>query len=534
MSSIKSRIALIAIMLVAASVSKATVFVVNTTADSGAGSLRQAILSANAQIVTGATACAPHRIEFNIAGVGPHAIRPLSALPTVLITITFDGFTQPGSVINSALQGNNSVLKIELDGTFAGASDGLLFSTTVPGGGPGCSGNASVVRGLVINRFQGAGIRNESPCVPPLFCQVGGLRIVGNFIGTDVTGSNALGNGFAASPSPGIMFGANSTRSIVGDEVFVDGGVVTQQNRNVISANALDGIYLGSLPGRESALDHRIRNNTIGLNAAGTVALPNGRHGIFADVGSDATKIEDNLISGNSADGVRLLANVAPGYMSRNGVGIGENGVPLGNGGDGIYIGGASKAMSIGGRYPGSAFGANIANNGGAGVYMADSAIVDMTASVANNAGLEFDLAPPGATANDDLDADSGPNALLNYPVITSATRDMVTGIGTITGTLNTTPGTSTTVNFYFNDSCDASGHGGSETFLNAGVTVTLTPDAQGNVSFNRSASFMPLGKYLTAQSRRFSTTPISIEVSEFSACRQVVAEGSLFLDGFE
>src|SRR5262245_3046013 len=46
---------------------RASTFVVTNTNDSGAGSLRQAILSANAQ--TG-----PHTITFNIPGSGVHTI----------------------------------------------------------------------------------------------------------------------------------------------------------------------------------------------------------------------------------------------------------------------------------------------------------------------------------------------------------------------------------------------------------------------------------------------------------------------------
>lgn len=45
-------------------------FLVTTTADSGAGSLRQAILDANAS--PGAD-----KIHFNISGVGPHVIQRL-------------------------------------------------------------------------------------------------------------------------------------------------------------------------------------------------------------------------------------------------------------------------------------------------------------------------------------------------------------------------------------------------------------------------------------------------------------------------
>jgi hypothetical protein len=50
-------------------------FVVNNTADSGPGSLRQAILDSNA-----ATA-ATNTIDFNIAGTGTQTIAPASPRP---------------------------------------------------------------------------------------------------------------------------------------------------------------------------------------------------------------------------------------------------------------------------------------------------------------------------------------------------------------------------------------------------------------------------------------------------------------------
>ena len=51
--------------------------VVTTTADSGAGSLRQALLDANANATT---AAAPHQITFNIPGGGVQTISLLSSL----------------------------------------------------------------------------------------------------------------------------------------------------------------------------------------------------------------------------------------------------------------------------------------------------------------------------------------------------------------------------------------------------------------------------------------------------------------------
>ncbi len=66
------------------------VFVVSTTADSGPGSLRQAILDSNT--VTGAT----NTIDFDIAGSGVRTIVPLSLLPPITASVLIDGTTQPG------------------------------------------------------------------------------------------------------------------------------------------------------------------------------------------------------------------------------------------------------------------------------------------------------------------------------------------------------------------------------------------------------------------------------------------------------
>ena len=65
----------------------ATFTVINTD-DSGAGSLRQAIVDANSN-------SGHDEIHFNIAGDGVHTIAPLTGLPNVG-DITIDATTQPG------------------------------------------------------------------------------------------------------------------------------------------------------------------------------------------------------------------------------------------------------------------------------------------------------------------------------------------------------------------------------------------------------------------------------------------------------
>ena len=106
-------------------------FVVTNTNDSGAGSLRQAILDTNAH-------AGADTITFAIPGAGVRTITP-TALPTITDPVTIDATTQPGFAGTPV---------IELAGTAAGANASGLVIT---------AGN-STIRGLIINRFSGDGI----------------------------------------------------------------------------------------------------------------------------------------------------------------------------------------------------------------------------------------------------------------------------------------------------------------------------------------------------------------------------------------
>ena len=118
-------------------------------------------------------------IDFSIAGAGPHTISPGSALPTITDPVIIDGYTQAGASANTnpIASGSNAILKIVLDGTSAGAADGLNVT----------SGD-STVKGLVINRFARDGIELSGS---------GSNIIEGNYIGTDASGAIDLGNTFS-------------------------------------------------------------------------------------------------------------------------------------------------------------------------------------------------------------------------------------------------------------------------------------------------------------------------------------------------
>src|SRR5262249_31930322 len=98
-----------------------SIYTVTSIADSGAGSLRDAITQANANVGT-------DTINFNISGTGVHPIAPTSALPTIPDPVIIDGYSQPGSSRNTLAVGDNAVLQIELSGASAGGVSGLVIT----------------------------------------------------------------------------------------------------------------------------------------------------------------------------------------------------------------------------------------------------------------------------------------------------------------------------------------------------------------------------------------------------------------------
>ncbi len=521
-------------------VAQADTYTVTSVADSGIGSLRQAILDANFKQVTNGTQCARHSIQFNIPGGGTHSIQLLSALPRINIPITLDGYTQPGSSENTMALGNNAVLTIELDGSLAGNADALVIGASIPGSGL-CPGSTSWIRGLVINRFGGAAIAmGEQVCPPSQVCTVGGVLIQGNFIGTDMTGGIALGNG-TATGRPAILFGTSSSFNTVGEQIPELGGSPEPLPfvRNVISGNASDAIRIestSSTPSTGVAEQHRIRNNYIGVNASGTAALPNGGRGVSLGVNSTGISVQDNLISGNASDGVAIADSRFPGTMlARNGIGISVAGLPLGNGGDGVIVSGNAISVSVSGRFRYAPNVAAIANNAGAGLFVDANALVDAgTISSAYNGGLAVDLAPPGVNPNDVGDIDSGPNEGLNAPVLDPVILNSSTGTSTVAGRLVAAPSSTYSLAFFYSDACDPSGFGGGQTPFPLNFNVTT--DALGDASFTRQVDFLPANKFLTAINRVSATTAASVVISsEFSNCRRIVPSADqIFLHGFE
>ena len=298
--------------------------IINTsnTNDAGAGSLRQAILDANAQAGT-------QTINFNV-GSGLQTINLLSPLPLITDPLVIDGTTQPGYA---------GVPLIELNGVNAGATGGLAIT----------AGN-STVRGLIINRFNGNGI---------LLQNNGGNVIQGNYIGLNAGGTSASGNA---------QFGVlviNIPNNTIGG--------TTASARNVISGNTFENVRLSGT----NATGNIVAGNYIGTNAAGNAAVVNGFAGVSLfgapgnTIGGTAAGA-GNVISGNNNSGISIESSASNNAIQGNRIGTNAAGTStLANSGDGIFILGGANTNTVGGT---TASARNvISGNNGNGISFRDA-----------------------------------------------------------------------------------------------------------------------------------------------------------------
>jgi len=258
----------------------------------GVISLREAIVAANNTLGL-------DQIHFDIGGGGVQTIQPLASLPTIIGAVVIDGTTQSGYATSPL---------IELDGSQAGAADGL----TISGGG-------STVRGLAVNRFNGNGL---------VLSTAGGNVIEGNHIGTGTGGAELYGNG-----GVGIVVNNSANNRIGGD---------TETARNVISDNTGGGIEITG----SGATVNLIQGNYIGADSTGTLDRGNHGDGVRIHQGASDNTVGGtilgtrNVISGNDDDGVQIAGSTSTGNsVIGNYIGVNAAGdASLGNTGDGVVI----------------------------------------------------------------------------------------------------------------------------------------------------------------------------------------------------
>jgi hypothetical protein len=287
-------------------------------------------------------------------------------------------------------------------------------------------------------------------------------KIYGNYIGTDVNGTTAVPNTY------GILFDDGSSYNVVGGDL--------PTYRNIVSGNSGYGVFVYN-----NGTNHNIvKGNYIGTDKTGTLAVPNG-NGVVIDGAPVYNTIDNNLISGNAQQGVDLHSTYTDNnVITRNLIGTDYTGLmPLGNMFDGIRIAEGVKYTIIGG----SVANANvIAYNGSAGIFLmteGDQYNKISCNSIHDNVDLGIDLYPFGINLNDANDTDSGPNAGMNFPVITYADYWTYNSQTFVQGTIDSPDPQNITIEIFLADS-DSSSFGEGETYL--GYT---NPDASGNWSIH-------------------------------------------------
>jgi uncharacterized membrane protein len=409
-------IALLATFVPLARPAQALTYSVTTTADSGAGSLRQAITNAN-------TNPGPDTINFNIPGAPPAGdywtITLASPLPDLSGGGTsIDGATQPG--------GRTTGPKIVISGAVAGVSNGFKITSA-----------SNTIANLAINGFIASGIQGEGGIgVYIVGTSATGNRVIGCWIGLSADGASAVknaewgvliddgannntiggttaaernvisGNGKSGFANVAIkQYKANSTNiirdnSIKGNYIGTtpDGlakigggnpgygillgdyaqsntvGGTTAGERNVIAGHDIitpitaAGVFIAGDPFNKPNQNNIVRGNYIGVGANGTTAIPNGIgvqiNRVTGTTIGVAGATERNVISGNSTIGIVVEGSGTTGTtIANNWIGVGATGASLANTNQGVSVRNSATGTTIG---PGNV----ISANGSDGVLM--------------------------------------------------------------------------------------------------------------------------------------------------------------------
>lgn len=433
------------------------------TANVGECTLRAAIEEANNNVD-------PDTIEFNIPGGGVKTISIGSDLPPIANPLVIDAYTQPGSVVNTAISPLplNNVINIGINAQ--GSSDSAL----------GIISDDVTIKGI--------SIYNCDVCI---YSSNANTSVVGNYIGLDPTGLS-VGNALSGH---GVKFGTSGQHgSTIGTSIAADRNTIVSNIAVNIAENTSDievyGNYLGL--GKDGITDFGIDQGifvlfandiTIGGPATGQAnvlsgSVTNQLVGVFSNgiviqgnlIGTDYTGAVNPNIENGAGIGLEISSN----NSIIGGVNQGEGNLVAGVSGLGIgVISGQSTAF--GGYAPATdiAILGNSISEIGAFAYpnFGDSNQgLDNLHLNANENGEPTSFENQGVTENDPNDIDEGANDYINFPVLKSAVQ---------TGTnLNVTfdlvaAGASAgdyRIEFFANDESTIFGHGPGQTYLDSVV----------------------------------------------------------------
>ncbi len=249
-----------------------------------------------------------------------------------------------------------------------------------------------------------------------------------NYIGTDITGTEDLGNG-----GNGMLLMYGSADNTIGGEATggnnptggddtADIVIARPPMGNLISGNAVDGVYMTG-----QATGNLLVGNFIGTDASGDVALGNSGDGVALFEADGNTLLgcnfeQDpfvfyNVISGNGGNG--LTVNDSDNTtIQGNFFGLGaDNATRVGNAGDGVLVEGDSSHTVMGGPIP---LGNVSAANGENGVEVRDTASDFTTYNTFTGLAAFSDVTTYGNDGDGMLITSSGAGILIRTCIVTS------------------------------------------------------------------------------------------------------------------
>jgi hypothetical protein len=346
----------------------ATIYTVTNNSNVGAGSLADAIATANTNIGL-------DTIEFNIPEGQSFTITVTFTL-AITDSLFINGYSQPGAATGEIAA---RTIRINVEGTGLPANN-AIFSIQE---------EFVTIAGLAIYLSPDYAIRIETGA--------NNAFIWGNYIGTDSTGlATGLGNTtggivsnlFNATPVNNIVIGSNLDN--VND--FDEGNLICSSTG---TAPPDDGHGI-TLWRTDNSI---VANNIIGLNKDGTgAAFGNAGDGMLITVNSTFNVIgtnsdgnddefEFNIVSGNGNNGIRFGSNADNNRVSGNIVGLDANSDPAPNGATGVQITNSSNnRIGTDGNGVSDIFERNIiSSNGGHGVGITTEFFYSFTAHSTNN-----------------------------------------------------------------------------------------------------------------------------------------------------
>lgn len=432
------------------------------------------------------------------------------------VAVTDGNLADAFGVANAIIEGN--FIGTNPAGTAAGPSSGengpgitafqaanlTIGGTTGTSPGGSCTGACNL-----ISRCAGLSV-NVGGASDGTF--ISGLNIQGNFIGTDVTGTAALGC-YLGGSCYGIQAGYGLAGTIGGS---------TPAARNVIaglSGGNGNGIYLfNTVNATNTFAPMTVEGNYIGVNSPGTAVLANGGFGVWTNPAEGltiggATSASRNVIAGNALGGIQIDGGndlLTTGVTIRNNyIGVLADGTTAaGNGAAGVNLNnGVASAVNFAVVQDNV-----IANNTGSGVAISSVGNNNRIRanSLYNNGLLGIDQDQDGAVeTNDNCDPDPGGNDLQNYPLLSGAT--ITAGNITIAGTLNSLASSAFTIDFFGNTTA------GDEGRIYLGST-TVNTDAGCNGAFNAGPFATTLGPGNTVTATATNNDAVHPNTSELSA----------------